>query len=37
MDHIFIIYSSAEGHLGFLQALAIMKNAAKNIVEQIFL
>ena len=30
--YIFLIYSSVEGHLGCLQALAMTNNAAMNIV-----
>ena len=37
MYHIFFIYSSVEGHLGWLQFLAIMNKADMNIVEQMSL
>ena len=37
MNHIFCIYSSVEGHLGSFQLLAIINNAAMNIVEHVFL
>ena len=37
MYHIFFILSSVEGHLGCLQGLAIMNNAAENTVEQMSL
>jgi hypothetical protein len=33
MYHIFCIHSSVEGHLGSFQLLAIINNAAMNIVE----
>ena len=35
--HIFFIYSSVKGHLGCFQVLAIMNNAAMNVVEQVSL
>jgi hypothetical protein len=35
MYHIFCIHSSVEGQLGSIQLLAIMNNAAMNIVEQV--
>ena len=35
MYHIFLIHSSAEGHFGCFQVLAITNNAAINIAEQI--
>jgi hypothetical protein len=37
MYHIFCIYSSAEGHLGSFQLLAIINKAAMNIVEHVSL
>ena len=37
MYHIFCIYSSVEGHLGFFQLLAIINMAAINIVELVSL
>jgi hypothetical protein len=37
MYHIFCIHSSAEGHLGSLQLLAIINKAAMNIVEHVSL
>jgi hypothetical protein len=33
MYHIFYIYSSVEGHLGFFQLLAIINKAAMKIVD----
>ena len=33
MYYIFLIHSSIEGHLGYLQVLAMTKNTAMNIVE----
>ena len=33
MSHVFLIHSSVEGHVGFVQFLAIMNKAAMNIVE----
>jgi hypothetical protein len=35
MYHIFCIYSSVEGHLGYFQLLAIINKAAMNIVEHV--
>jgi hypothetical protein len=35
MYHIFGIYSSLEGHMGSLQLLAIINNAAMNKVEHV--
>ena len=35
MNHIFVIHSLVEGHLDYVQVLAIMNNAAMNIVEQV--
>jgi len=37
MYHIFCIHSSAEGHLGSFQLLAIINKAATNIVENVSL
>ncbi|SGA29827.1 Uncharacterised protein [Chlamydia abortus] len=37
MYHIFCIHSSAEGHLGSFQLLAIKNKAAMNIVEHVSL
>jgi hypothetical protein len=37
MYHIFCIHSFIEGHLGFLQLLAIINKAAMNIVEHMSL
>jgi hypothetical protein len=37
MYHIFCIHSSVEGHLGSFQLLAIINNAAMNIVEHVSL
>ena len=37
MYHIFLIHSSVEGYLGHFQFLAIMNNAAMNMVEQVSL
>ena len=37
MYHIFCIHSSVEGHLGFLQILAIINKAAMNIMEHVSL
>jgi hypothetical protein len=37
MSHIFYIHSSVDGHLGSFQHLAIIKKAAMNIVEHVFL
>jgi hypothetical protein len=37
MDHIFCIYSSVEGYLGFFQLLAIKNKVVMNIVEHVSL
>ena len=37
MYHIFCIYSSVEGHLGFFQLLAIINKAAMNIAQDVSL
>jgi hypothetical protein len=37
MNHIFCIHSSAEGHLGSFQIVAIINKAAMNIVEHVTL
>ena len=37
MYHNFCIHSSVEGHLSFFQLLAIINEAAMNIVEHVFL
>ncbi|KAL6092994.1 hypothetical protein STEG23_036980, partial [Scotinomys teguina] len=37
MNHIFLIHSSVDGHLGCFQVLAITNNAAMNIVEHVSL
>jgi hypothetical protein len=37
MYHIFCIYSSVEGHLGFLQLLAIINKVAMNRVDHVSL
>ena len=37
MYHIFFIHFSVEGQLGCFQVLAVMNNAAMNIVEQMLL
>ena len=37
MHHIFCVHSSVEGHLGSFQLLAIIKQAAVNIVDHVSL